>query len=151
MTDRDTRLGYRLGYSWSEHGDFELEIGRFSAEGGIRICRRMSSPGIGSEINPGTFVRLRLHVFAPSWFQNWFQRHSTRGPQCGMNSQNGDELTKQLSGSARAALGSATGARQKDRAERHRSFGCAGEVLPKRANAAESTHEANVLFWRALG
>jgi hypothetical protein len=37
VTDRDTQLGYRLGYSWSEKDDFELEIGRFSAEGGIRI------------------------------------------------------------------------------------------------------------------
>src|SRR5207302_5193525 len=35
VTDRDTQLGYRLGYSWSENGDFELEIGGFSAEGGI--------------------------------------------------------------------------------------------------------------------
>jgi len=36
VTDRDTQLGYRLGYSWSENGVFELEMARFSAEGGNR-------------------------------------------------------------------------------------------------------------------
>src|SRR5256885_2170850 len=40
VTDRDTQLGYRLGYSWSEKDDFELEIGRSRAEGGTR------SPGL---------------------------------------------------------------------------------------------------------
>jgi len=34
VTGRDTQLGYRLGYRWSEKGDFELEMGVFSAEGG---------------------------------------------------------------------------------------------------------------------
>jgi len=37
VTGRDTQLGYRLGYCWSEKGDFELEMGVFSAEGGL--CR----------------------------------------------------------------------------------------------------------------
>jgi hypothetical protein len=34
MTYRETRLGYELGYFWSEDGDFELKIGLFGAEGG---------------------------------------------------------------------------------------------------------------------
>ncbi len=39
-------------------------------KGGFEFWRRMSLPGIGSEINTSTSVRPRLHVFAPSWFQN---------------------------------------------------------------------------------
>jgi hypothetical protein len=36
VTDRDTQLGYWLGYSRSEKADFELKLGQFGAEGGNR-------------------------------------------------------------------------------------------------------------------
>jgi len=53
-------------------------------KGGFEFWRRMSLPGIGSEINTSTSVRPRLHVFAPSWFQNWFQATRFQRAVCGM-------------------------------------------------------------------
>ena len=55
------------------------------AEGGIRIFScRMLSPAIGSEIKIRTSVRPWLHVFAASWFQNWFQATRSQCAVCGM-------------------------------------------------------------------
>jgi hypothetical protein len=47
-------------------------------KGGLDFRRRMPSPAFAFETSLSTFVRLRPHGFAPSWFQNWFQPHRSR-------------------------------------------------------------------------